>query len=56
MLVYATYVHVIEMSFKHITNILGAQWLSGRVHDSRKRDCGFKPHRHYCVVSMNKTH
>ena len=24
----------------------GAQWLSGRVLDSRRRGCGFEPHRH----------
>ena len=34
----------------------GAQWLSGRVSDSRPRGRGFEPHRHHCVVSMSKTH
>ena len=34
----------------------GGQWLSGRVLDSRPRGCGFEPHRHYCVVSLSKTH
>ena len=34
----------------------GAQWLSGRVLDSRQRGCGFKPHRHHCVMSLSKTH
>ena len=33
-----------------------AQWLSGRVLDSRPRDCGFEPHRHHCIVSLSKTH
>ena len=28
----------------------GAQWLSGRVLDSRRRDRGFKPHQRHCVV------
>ena len=32
----------------------GAQWLSGRVLDSRPRGCGFKPHRRHCVVSLSK--
>ena len=32
-----------------------AQWLSGRVLDSRSRGCGFKPHRRHCVVSWSKT-
>ena len=28
----------------------GAQWLSGTVLDFRSRGCGFKLHRHHCVV------
>ena len=28
----------------------GAQWLSGRVLDSRPRGCGFEPHRRHWVV------
>ena len=32
----------------------GAQWLSGRVLDSRPKGCGFEPHRSYCVVSLRK--
>ena len=32
-----------------------AQWLSGRVLDSRSRGWGFKPHRRHCVVSLSKT-
>ena len=34
----------------------GAQWLSGRVLDSRWRGCGFKPHRRHLLVSLSKTH
>ena len=34
--------------------IKGAQWLSGRVLDSRPRGRGFKPHRRHCVVSLSK--
>ena len=34
----------------------GAQWLSGRVLDSRPKGCGFKPHRHPCIVILSKTH
>ena len=42
---------------KHCLNIeKGAQWLSGRVLDSRLRGRGFEPHRHHCVVSLSKTH
>ena len=32
----------------------GAQWLSGRVLDSRPKGRGFKPNRHHCVVSLSK--
>ena len=32
----------------------GAQWLSGRVLDSRPRGCGFEPNRRHCVVSLSK--
>ena len=35
---------------------MGAQWLSGRVLDSRPRGHGFEPHRRHCVVSLSKTH
>ena len=33
---------------------MGAQWLSGRVLDSRPRGLGFEPHRRHCVVSLSK--
>ena len=33
---------------------MGAQWLSGRVLDSRPRGPGFEPHRHHCVVVLEK--
>ena len=29
--------------------MMGAQWLSGRVLDSRPRDHGFEPHRRHCI-------
>ena len=32
----------------------GAQWLSGRVFDSRPKGRGFEPHRRHCVVSLSK--
>ena len=34
--------------------IAGAQWLSGRVLDSRLRDSGFEPHRRHCVVVLEQ--
>ena len=33
---------------------LGAQWLSGRVLDSRPKGRGFEPHQRHCVVSLSK--
>ena len=33
---------------------LGAQWLRGRVLDSRPRGCGFESHRCHCVVFLSK--
>ena len=36
-------------------NILqGAQWLSGRVLDSRPKGSGFEPHRRHCVVVLEQ--
>ena len=34
---------------------MGAQWLSGRVLDSRPKGRGFEPHRCHCVVSLSRT-
>ena len=33
---------------------VGAQWLCGRVLDSRPRGRGFEPHRRHCVVYLSK--
>ena len=33
-----------------------AQWLSGRVLDTRPRGCRFEPHWSHCVASLSKTH
>ena len=33
-----------------------AQWLCGRVLDSRSRGQGFELHRRRCIVSLSKTH
>ena len=32
-----------------------AQWLSGRVLDSRSRGCGNEPHLRHCIASLSKT-
>ena len=37
-----------------LINELGAQWLSGRVLDSRPRGHGFEPHRRHCVVVIEQ--
>ena len=34
--------------------LMGAQWLSGIVLDSRQRGCMFEPHRHHCVVVLEQ--
>ena len=34
--------------------VSGAQWLSGRVLDSRWRGSGFEPHRRHSAVSLSK--
>ena len=33
----------------------GAQWLSGRVLDSRPRGHRFEPHPRHCVMSLHRT-
>ena len=33
---------------------VGAQWLSGRVLDSRLRDRGFEPHQRHCLVVLEQ--
>ena len=37
-----------------LINLMGVQWLGGRVLDSRPRGRGFEPHRRHCVVSLSK--
>ena len=32
----------------------GAQWLNGRVLDSRPKSRGFEPHRRHCVVVLEQ--
>ena len=36
--------------------LLGAQWLSGRVHISRLTNHMFEPHLRHSVVSLSKSH
>ena len=36
------------------TRPMGAQWLSGRVFNSRPKGRGFEPHRRHCVVVLEQ--
>ena len=37
-----------------VLNATGAQWLSGRVLDSRPKGSGFEPHRRHFVVVLEQ--
>ena len=50
------YFMLLNQHWFDIMMLLGAQWLSGRVLDSRLRVWGFEPHQRHCVVSLSKTH
>ena len=43
-----------KVSFENKSAYKGAQWLSGRVLDSRPKGRGFEPHWRHCVVSLSK--
>ena len=38
----------------HHRNTMGAQWLGGRVLDSRPRGRRFEPHRRHCVLVLGQ--
>ena len=52
--------YVIEHPYQKPSNCnmhslkMGAQWLSGRVFDSRPRSRGLEPHRRHCVVVLEQ--
>ena len=46
--------NIVESSIIHANK--RAQWLIGRVLDSRPRGRRFESHRRHCVVSLSKTH
>ena len=49
--------HILFVYFVHRTTYKdnrGAQWLSGRVHDSRPKGHEFEPHRRHCVVVLEQ--
>ena len=42
--------NVTNMSYRE-----GAQWLNGRVLDSRPKGRGFETYRRHCIVSLSKS-
>ena len=49
-----TFVHLAWSSVYHSRRTIAAQWLSGRVLDSRPKGRGFEPHRRHCVVVLEQ--
>ena len=47
---FCTFSLVFKIFPNYILYLMGAQWLSGRVLDSRPKGRGFVPHRRQCVV------
>ena len=45
---------VVDYMYSGEIDIEGAQWLSGRVLDSRPKGSGFEPHRRHCVVVLEQ--
>ena len=45
----------IRNDLTYVSSLSGAQWISGRVLDSRLRGCWFEPHLRHCIVSLSKT-
>ena len=43
------------MTFRLLNSDIGAQWLSGRVFESRQRGRGFESHRRHCIMCLSKT-
>ena len=43
-----------KQTLNDLLNNEGAQWLSGRVLDSRPRGQGFEPHQRHCVVVLEQ--
>ena len=48
------FLYILKWQMLHVWLASGAQWLSGRVLDSRPRGRGFEPHQRHCIVSLNK--
>ena len=43
-----------KINYCRMHSMSGAQWLSGRVLDSRPKGSGFEPHRRHCVVVLEQ--
>ena len=52
--VYIYFLNVPSFSSRYFNKIKGAQWLSGRVLNSRPKGSGFEPHRRHCVVVLEQ--
>ena len=48
------FLHLLHIFKMHFRLDKGAQWLSGRVLDSRPKGGGFKPHQRHCVVVLEQ--
>ena len=51
---YTTQFHSLRQRSIFYHKIQGAQWLRGRVLDSRPKGRGFEPHRRHCVVVLEQ--
>ena len=51
---FPAHIHVLTLNVPITTKVEGAQWLSGRVLDSRPKGRGFEPHRRHCVVVLEQ--
>ena len=49
-----TYLHRVSIGQDKLQFCVGAQWLSGRVLDSRPKGHGSEPHRRHCVVVLEQ--
>ena len=52
--IFMTFCVCFRTEFRTAKGLQGAQWLSGRVLDSRPKGRGFKPHRRHYVVALEQ--
>ena len=46
--------HFSVMGSVYLIHCMGAQWLSGRVLESKPKGRGFEPHRRHCVLVLEQ--